>query len=69
MLILIAVIVIELIDFGFLFVISVLLRQMSGNPAVNELVKIGAIMLAIFILKGQSTSIVGSVESPGSPQR
>ncbi len=50
MLILIAVIVIELIDFGILFVISVVLRHMSGNPAVDELVKIGAILLAIFIL-------------------
>ena len=49
-LILIVVIVIEVIDFGFLFVISVLLRHMSGNAAVNDLVKIGAIILAILII-------------------
>lgn len=37
-----------LIDCILLFVISVLLRHLSGNPVVDDLVRIGAIMLAIF---------------------
>jgi len=48
--VLIAVIVIELINFGLLFVISVLLRHMSGNAGVNDLVKIAAIIFAILII-------------------
>jgi hypothetical protein len=48
--ILIAVIVIEVLNLGFLFVISVLLRHMSANAAVNDLVKIVAIIFAILII-------------------
>jgi hypothetical protein len=48
--IMIAVIVIELIDLGFLFVISAFLRHMSGNAAVNDLVKLAAIILAILLI-------------------
>ncbi len=50
MVILVAAIVIELIQFALLFIISVLIRHMSGNPEVNELIKVGAIILAILIL-------------------
>ncbi len=50
MVILIAAIVIELIQFTLLFIISVVLRQISGIPAVNELIKIGAIIIAILII-------------------
>lgn len=50
MVILVAAIVIELIQFALLFIISVLLGQVSGNPGVNDLIKIGAIILGFLIL-------------------
>jgi hypothetical protein len=50
MVILVAAIVIELIQFALLFIISVLLRQVSGNPGVNELIKISAIIIAVLII-------------------
>lgn len=44
----VAAIGVVLIDFFLLLIISVLLRHLSGNPVVDDLIRIGATMFAIF---------------------
>ena len=46
----IVVIVVELLNFVLIFIIFVLIRHLSGNSAINDLVISVAITLAVFIL-------------------